>query len=337
MAKYEVKTMKKDIEKLRKKASISEPIATVKKGAPTPFPAKQGEPSEKLPVPPAPAPSIQPGKPGKPVKPGAPLPSEPIATARRPEPIKLIKPEEPETEEYPRKRNIFPIVILVIILLLVGGGIYYWQNYLRAPEKVEPEVPTSLIKVERTETITIKEGEEAGLFEELKKKAQGFQEQNTFRRILVKKITEEKDYFLDFGKFSQILALNIPADISKNLAGEHTLFFYAQPASPTGGEQEKRPGIIIEIKDIVALADYLKFWEETMTTDLAPFFLGEEIGEPAIEEFQDSAYKGVNIRYLNFIDSSLAIDYAVVGKYLIITTSWESMHKAIDRVLTVRS
>lgn len=315
MAKYEVKTMKKDIERLRKKVSISEPVAMGKKGAPP----------KKLPTPPAPAPAARVKKGKEKGKPGAPLPSEPIATAKWPEPVKPAEPKEPETKKPSRQRkNIFPIVILIIVILLIGGGVYYWWNYLRAPEKPEPETPVSLIGIERTEIIEIKEGEEAGLFEELKKKARGFQEQNTFRRILFKKVTEEKDYFLSFKEISEILGLNIPANISDNLGERHTLFLYAQT-------EENKLGAIVEISDSKNLIEYLESWEETMVEDLKPFFLGQEPGQPAAEEFQDNVYKDVNIRYLNFPDSSFSIDYTLIESYLIITTSRKNIYGVIDR------
>lgn len=287
--KYQIKTMKEDIEKLRKKVVISEPIATEK-------------------------------------PPGAPLPLEPTIgqlakPAERSKPI--IKKEKKET---------LP-VIFVIIFLLAGSGFFYWWNYLRAPEKSRPEIPFSLIRVEISEVIAIREGQETELFEKLKQKANAFQEESTFRRILVKKVTPEKDYFLSFKKVLEVLGTTIPAGIFETLKEENTLFLYAQ-------EQGSRLGFVVEVSDIDKLAEYLGPWEETMISDLKPVFLDEEIGEPAAEGFQDNVYppagetgQSINIRYLNFPESSLTIDYALVGDYLMITTSKESMYEAIDRIL----
>ena len=69
-----------------------------------------------------------------------------------------------------------------------------------------------------------------------------------------------------------------------------------------------------------------------MAEDLRPIFLDHQLEEPATEEFQDNTYKNVNIRYLNFSDPSLTLDYAIVGDYLVITTSRESMYGVIDRL-----
>ena len=77
--KYNIKTMKKDIERMRDKAELSEPIVTKKKE--------------------------------KPIKglPGASLPSEPIATAKPPELVKSKAPPAflgPEIKKAPFIKNV---------------------------------------------------------------------------------------------------------------------------------------------------------------------------------------------------------------------------------------
>lgn len=285
---YEIQTMKKDIDRL-KKAAINEPIST-----------QQSEAA---------------------AEPGAPLPSEPIVSAR----VELSKPQE-LIEEPPRTKKVFIPVVLVIAVLLVGAGFYYWWNYMRGPEKPAIEPPVSLIEVDITETINIKEGKEADLLNELKKKAAEFQEKNTFRRILLKKIGREKDYFFPAKEVFSALGINLPANIAENLGEDNTLFLYGQ-------EQGNRLGIVIKINNADIFKIYLTSWEATMANDLKPLFLGENLTQPAVE-FKSGVYKEVDIRYLNFIDSTLAIDYALVGDYFIITTSKESMFGVIDRVLT---
>lgn len=248
--------------------------------------------------------------------PGAPLPSEPIISSIPLKPIEPPKPSEP-TMIPSRQRKFFRPIVLVIVVLLVGAGVYYWWTY---------EAPISLIRVETTETIKIKQGKEAILFDELKKKAASFQEKNTFQRILLKKIGKEKDYFLSAKEIFEVLGINLLVNIAENLKEDNTLFLYSQ-------EQGKRLGIIIKVSNADNLKNYLNAWEGAMVNDLKPFFFGEKLNPPAIIEFKDNVYKETNIRYLNFTDSNLAIDYAVVRDYLVITTSKESMFGAIDRIL----
>jgi hypothetical protein len=132
--------------------------------------------------------------------------------------------------------------------------------------------------------------------------------------------------FLEADDFETIalLDIDIPADISHALGEKYTFFVY---------KQENRAGFMAEIIEREILEAALKDWEYTMPEDLKPIFLDQEFGEPATEAFQDGLYKGVNIRYLNFTNSTLSIDYALVGNYFVITTSKESMFKVIDGVL----
>lgn len=308
MPKYEVKTMRKDIEELRKKMKISDSELTELLGT------ERGAPPEGLPI----AESIKPIEPPK-------LKKEPE------KPVELEKPPSPPRPPQ-RKKSILPVVILVLILLIIGGGVYYWWNYLRVPkeespvEKPEVEIPASLIEVGETKIVELEE--DGVLFEKLKELASQEQELDNFQRILVKKIGKEKDYFLSFQEIVEILYVNIPYNISSklDLGGEYTLFLYTQ-------EEGNRLGFVNKVSDFENLAKNLKSWEEDMQADMRPIFLGRVLGFPATEEFQDNIYQEINIRYLNFPDPFLTIDYALVGEHLIITTSRESIYKVIDKIL----
>lgn len=246
---YEIQTMQKDIDKLAKKTAINEPISP--------------QQSESVVEPALPAGG----------SPGAPLPSEPMVSARvelpkRPEPILPSVPFE--AEESHRTKKVFIPIVLAIVVLLVGAGFYYWWNYMRLPE------PTGFLKADEFKTI-------------------------------------------------ESLDINIPTDISRALGKKYTFFVY---------KQENKAGFMAEITERQIFESGLRDWEITMPEDLRPIFLGQEPGEPVAGEFQSGTYKGVDIRYLNFTNSSLAIDYALVGDYFVITTSKESMYAVIDGVLT---
>lgn len=337
MAEPEIKTMKKDIEEMKKKirtsASLDEPIAKrgetvpVKSVSSIPLPPKQAtEPPLDLPV----ASSL----------PGASLPSEPIFSRDTPlaTEIPLKQSEQVATRELsqseikkpPYRRKIF---ILIIIIILLSGAGFYYLKYIKGPEKPGVETPASLFQTESTEVISIKEGKESALSNQLKKKIERFQEEDlptgeagTFRRILVKKISKEKDYFLSFKEFIEILGINLPINILENLGDSYTFFLYSQ-------KEGVRSGLVIGAENIDNLKISLRNWEELLSWDLKPMFFGAETGGLITENFQDGIYKGVNIRYLNFSDFSFAIDYAVVRNYLIIATSKESMRGVIDRII----
>lgn len=124
----------------------------------------------------------------------------------------------------------------------------------------------------------------------------------------------------------ELLEINIPTNVSNVLEEKYTFFLYAQ-------KEGNRAGFVVKIIDREALVASLKDWEKIMEEDLRSIFLGQEPGEPVNEKFQDGTYQGINIRYLNFSELSLAIDYALAEDYLIITTSKESIFKMIERIL----
>jgi len=55
-----------------------------------------------------------------------------------------------------------------------------------------------------------------------------------------------------------------------------------------------------------------------------------ERGAPKKYKFLDNYHKGVHIRYINFPQPDLSIDWAIKDDILLITTSRESMWRSID-------
>lgn len=90
--------------------------------------------------------------------------------------------------------------------------------------------------------------------------------------------------------------------------------------------------VAVPLADNVLAGDISRFmsgWEATFADDW--FFLLKGLaGAASTLEFQDSARAGVMIRYKNFPTPDLAIDYAVAGDYLLISSSRESMFASID-------
>jgi len=56
--------------------------------------------------------------------------------------------------------------------------------------------------------------------------------------------------------------------------------------------------------------------------------------EPAlVDYFKDGAYQGVNFRFQTFTQQDLGMVYAVFNDdYLIITSSWKSMSRVLDKL-----
>ncbi len=244
------------------------------------------------------------------------------------------EPTEPKEKKFSYKKILIPVVIIAIILL-AGGGIYYWFNYLRAPEPVagpeeEPEfkIPSPFIQVDSTKVIEIQSGEEDVLLGKLREELFQAQEVGTLKQTLVKHISGDDAVVMSFCDLIENLAVAMPFNCLNAFdeASEYIFLLYSQ-------EEGIRPGLVAKISDVEILNNSTEEWEATMESDLRPIFLGYEVGAVTSEEFQTGMYKETNIRYLNFIDPSFAIDYAIVNDYFVVATSKDSMFEIMDRIL----
>jgi hypothetical protein len=274
---------------------------------------------------------------------------------------KLTRKEEERLKALRKKERKGPsrlIVIGLAIILILGGigGFLYWWNYIHViistPLPIhlecqnaqclgvegegenqcstdadclppEPTLPSSLIPVDETETIELAIDQTDQLLEKLKIAATKKQEIGTLKRILIK-LTNGEEKYTSLTEFVSALNLIFPEDIL-NSSENYTLFFYAQA-------EGQRLGLVINTTNNIK--ENLILWEKTMVTDLASLFLDLTREEPATQEFQDNIYQDIAIRYLNFPNPDLTIDYALFNDKLVITTSKASMYAAIDALLT---
>ena len=165
-------------------------------------------------------------------------------------------------------------------------------------------------------------------------------------RLIVKKpdisgSTVSEPY--NFINLTQDLGLKMPLSISQTLSDEFDLFIFggntfdknecrraqSQPASCYG----PRLGLAVKTTDSIRLAAALRIWEKTMVTDLKGLVLSK-IGNAATPGFQTGNYQGQIIRYKNLPLNTVTVEYVLAGDVLIITTSKNSILKALD-ALTV--
>lgn len=299
---YKIRTMKDDL------AELTPSLEKIAKKAPPP---------EKLPV----APPL----------PKAPLPgTEELITEKKeipkPPSAKLEKPSILPPK--PKKKPKLLIILIIIFLILLGiAGFFYWQGTKEKPEPEpeppitqEPEPPPSLITVDETKIISL--ATEISLFRLLEEESELDQPIGAFKRIA---ILENETEFLSLRGVFNKLRINIPPYALEGLEENYTLLLYNQNGA-------KRLCLIVEVESPENLKEQLRFWEETMVEDLKNFFLGQVLGESATPDFQDNVYKEIPIRYLNFPEPDLTIDYAVLEDVFILTTSRESIYKIIDRI-----
>ena len=95
-------------------------------------------------------------------------------------------------------------------------------------------------------------------------------------------------------------------------------------------------GLVIQVKDEVALRSTLNVWESTLVTDINEFLANNKTNA-ATNQFLETSYRDSVIRYINFPYPDKTVDYAIIkakngGKYFVITNSRESMFSLIDQI-----
>jgi hypothetical protein len=133
-------------------------------------------------------------------------------------------------------------------------------------------------------------------------------------------------YFID------AMRVRVPAEIYQKLQEDSiTLYIYSQV-------QGNRIGFVAKIKDKNGLADILKQMETNITDDFKPFFdLVMKGQKPVAATFkaakeQYKTYDGPDFRFRTYAKNDVGAVYLISDNYFVLTSSWESMLKIIDRL-----
>jgi hypothetical protein len=249
---------------------------------------------------------------------------------------------EPDSSVNWRKVFVGVFVFVVVIGLLGGGYYFYFMKAPEAPEQivveevVEEEAEVEVVEEVFDYSLTMPnylniDAENASLemisgkvVEIFSKFPEG--ETGPFEFVLA------DNNFADMGvgKFSEIVGLSLSDDVLGNLKDNFSLFLFDDQGMD-------RVAISIEFdEDNKSDLKSALLNSENSLPEAIPDFFALGVGNVSEEvSFSDSNYMGVGIRYLNVdLDNRLAIDYALVDKYLIIATSKDSMRSIINRVLS---
>ncbi len=233
------------------------------------------------------------------------------------------------------KRNWKKIIISFLSLIVIFGVSFYffWTHFIRIIPAQPPILPQSLVAVEKDFIISLdeqyNEKPDSPALADLLKTSQP---SGTFNRVLFQKFyrvgRQEKIDWLSLDETFKKIGINkIPLS---SLKDDYSLFIYNQ----NGG---KRLGLVIAVDNLGLAREQLLVWEdEGMISDLNPLIRHLSFGQAATRSFQDNIYRGIKIRYMNFPDPDVSIDYALLPEknYLLISTSKESMYQLIDRLLS---
>ncbi len=241
---------------------------------------------------------------------------------------------------------IFALSLVVLVVGIAAAAIFYFQgksNQTTPPPAKNPSVvpaspPKKLISGQFEETLNYTDKEE--LRQSLKSALAKEIREGYFKNIFIKKVVDVKESYLTLDEFLAGFGNSMPQDVRANLADDYNLLVYQQKqgdqASPFQEQDftaNKRLLLVVSIKDKEQLQKALLSWEKTLVNDLPVLFLDKNIGQPQTESFQENFYRGTLVKYQNFSDPSLSLDYVIVDGLLLITTSRESAFASLDRML----
>ena len=289
-----------------------------------------GQPIQETPTPtPIPSPVFPPVSATPPTPFTPPTPPEKRFEQERPE----KKIPEPLFFKSPRKPSLFDklwirIVFGLLALAILGGLATFWYWYLvvkdKAEEKIQEEVkeelviPTSLIVVEKSETLEVADSREIpNVFSGVLNKDLG---EKQFTRVIIVNTAENK--VAGMQEFFTAFQAAVPAEL---IDDAFTLFLYS-----TAGIN--RLGFVVEIKGTDLNAS-IKSWELTMENDLDNLLVSSGKTEPSsVTYFQEATYKNNVFRYLSLQPKNFGVCWSIIDNYFILTTSGESMIKTIDKI-----
>lgn len=280
---------------------------------------------------------------------GKPVPEEPLSGYVSPGKDE-IKIEDTKQSQKPGKPRFFlkaPFVLLIagLLVLVLGGGGYFWYLQKKntgpvkppateeppseelSPQQRTPE-PIPLFPVDETDVLTLTETQD--FLPQSQEILRQSYPPDSLRRILG--AIKDKNTFLTLGETLDALRLSIPPVILAQFENNYIVAFHAGPSGINS------PIFAVEFKperSYSSLREEFRMWEPSLEKDLATLLrLTGRKGEPANGQFLDNTYKGVSIRYLNFSDPTISLDYALIPEkaLVIITTSRESMYMVIDKV-----
>lgn len=98
-------------------------------------------------------------------------------------------------------------------------------------------------------------------------------------------------------------------------------------------DNKKRLGAVFELKDTEGVTEQLQSWEQTLEQDTASFFdiIGGK-GSAYSPLFRSSIYQGTPVRFQTFSVIDFGIVYGIVDNMLLLTSSFESFQRAVDQL-----
>lgn len=134
---------------------------------------------------------------------------------------------------------------------------------------------------------------------------------------------------LSVQEFLQGASITMPQELKEKLGENLMLFSYVT-------EQKKRLGFIIDIKETKDVARLLSSWEQTMEQNVISFFniIGKK-GSAYTPFFRSTSYSKIPVRFQTFSVIDFGIVYGIIDNKLLFTSSLESFQRAVDLLKTI--
>lgn len=218
-------------------------------------------------------------------------------------------------------------------VIIAGVGIYFGFFY---EKKTEPSVPIEqtviprpFFAMEKSRNIIVRSFSFLNFPQDLTIIENDTERDGSFKRIvLLLKDSEEYLRLANADEFFRAANLTPSRPLSENLEGSFNFFLYYQ-----GGGNVRR-GVVLPVGNELRAFRAMLEAEATLRSAWGALY---EPTDPrgTVAAFEDITYRNIDIRRLQLSEpDDLGLYYAVFKpkKYLVITTSLESMKAAIDRI-----
>lgn len=252
------------------------------------------------------------------------------------------KQEEAHLEENGKKGGVGKAVIIGIIIFIIlaagAGGYYYWATRINI-NKEKSELPATTDNQANTQetlpalsadnpnylSLDIDNSDSAKIKEEIKNYAKKVSALNTDSAVEFI-ITDSQNNPVAFQKFSQVMGIIFPENITPALGTDFSLYIYNDNGKP-------RIGLVINVSNESALKTALLAEEPNLPKKLEPIFLATSYTLSNSYSFNSSSYGQSQIRYANITSSeNLSTDYSIYNSQLLIGTTKTTLRKMIDYI-----
>jgi beta-glucosidase-like glycosyl hydrolase len=187
-------------------------------------------------------------------------------------------------------------------------------------EKPEIVIPSSLISVEKTITFEITEDREiADVFGQVSMMELP---QDKFARIIIKNVKENRLVTLE--NITQAFQIDIPKEVLPvTKTSDFTLLVYPQ-------KEGKRGALVFKIEQKQGLSQAFESWEAEIERD--GLFISQNKVAALSSSFKDYSFHQIPFRFLTISKNDSGVCYTLFGDYFVLTSSFASMEKMLEKL-----